>query len=294
MIDTKLIKAILKGALTFVPGMVALIKKKKSNHSCSNALFCYNLWLRVLVHLKETGVNTSLERIGEIGNGGSFGVGICALLSGTKEYYALEIEDIYDVEQNLNLLNEILAFFKQNTEITENPKINIETICFKYPEDLIKPLYLDEKIVKEIREDILSGFRESKRIHLVKNWQTHNSLELDFIFSRAVMEHVQNPSTVYESAIKQLKSKSFMLHDIQFHSHGLTKELDGQYKVSQILWKIIFGKRIYFLNRWQLTDHLEELNLLKCIILNVYKKYEISHNRRKVLVGASVLIKKEV
>ena len=112
MTDTKLIKALVKGAITYLPGFSNILDKKRSKsiHSCANAGFCYNLWLHILVHLKENeGKISFLKRIGEIGNGGSFGVGICALLTGSKEYYALEIEGAFNVEQNLVLLERLCS-----------------------------------------------------------------------------------------------------------------------------------------------------------------------------------------
>ena len=88
-----------------MPGIPFLLKMKraKSKHSSSNAEFCYSLWLSILVLFRENGLNPNLNIVGEIGTGGSMGMGICALLTGSAKYYALELEDVYDKENNLRI-----------------------------------------------------------------------------------------------------------------------------------------------------------------------------------------------
>jgi len=293
MADIKKIKAQAKGLMTFLPGIGYFLdaKKQKSLHSCSDPLFCYNLWLRILVYLKGNKININSARIGEIGNGGSFGLGICALLSGSAEYTSLEIERIFDVDLNLILLDDIVQLFKQKTPISSQLNTSIDIKCFDYPEDLIKPLFLNERYIEGLRAEISEGLINQNRLRILKNWQDYPSQNLDFIFSRAVMEHVRNPSNVYKSAINHLHVNALMLHDIELHSHGITNEPDGHYEIPERVWKIIYGKRKYFLNRWSLEEHLEELELMNCNILDVNKKYGTSLKHRDVLTGATVLSK---
>lgn len=295
MIDTKIIKAIAKGIVTYIPGASSILDKKKrtSKHSGSKAEFCYDLWLRILVFLEENSIRPHFKAIGELGSGGSLGVGICALLSGCERYYALEIDSIFDKDQNLKILDDIILLFRNKTRISDKYRqLNIKVSNFEYPENIIEPLFLQENIISEIRNDIINGFRHSQRITIVKNWVAQPSLNLDFIFSRAVMEHVSSPSNVYSGITVHLKEGSLMFHDIEFHSHGITTKLDGHYKIPNTLWKIIYGKRGYFLNRWSLSEHLKVIIQQKCIILKVSEHNEKSIDGKDVLIGASVLIEK--
>jgi hypothetical protein len=296
MIDAKLVKATAKGAITFIPGISFLLKKKKAKatHSSSNAEFCYSLWLSILVFFKENGIKPNLKRIGEIGTGGSVGIGICALLTGSEEYYSLEIEDLFDNEKNLKLLEEIISLLNKKTPISNKFKqINIKIENHEFPIEIIKPFFLENKIVSEIKNDLLAGGNKSKKISVIKKWESTDSLNLDFIFSRAVMEHVENPDDVYKGIAYHLKDKSYMLHDIEFHSHGITKASDGHYFIPNIIWKLICGKRSYFLNRWDLKKHLS------CIIknnFNIVKTSETLINfaieSGQVLNGAAILAEK--
>lgn len=296
MIDIKLVKAILKGMVTFIPGVSYLLKKKKtkSKHSASNAEFCYSLWLSILVYFNENGIKPNLKRIGEIGSGGSIGIGICALLTGSEKYYALEIENVYDKENNLKLLDEIVLLLKNKTPISDKFKqINIKIDSREFPEDLIKPIYFNESILSDIKTDLLTSCKRYQKLKIIKKWENVNTLNLDFIFSRAVMEHVTNPNDVYKGIAFHLNEKSYMFHDIEFHSHGITKKSYGHFFIPNILWKIIYGKRDYFLNRWDFKKHLSamiengfEIVKTRKTLINIEAKDE------QVLYGATVLAKK--
>jgi hypothetical protein len=148
-------------------------------------------------------------------------------------------------------------------------------------------------LIVELRNDIESGYTTQKRISIVKNWESQPTLSLDFIFSRAVMEHVADPATVYSAAASHLGMDSFMFHDIEFHSHGITKTIDGHYQIHPFLWKIIVGKRPFFLNRWKLNDHVLEISQNSFEIIDTKMNYfddSIVHG--EVLNGALVLAKK--
>jgi hypothetical protein len=296
MPDSYLIKSVIKGLVTFIPGISNLLSKikAKSKHSCYNAEFCYTLWLSFLVLLREKGIQTNLKKVGEIGNGGSLGVGICSLLSGSEKFYALEINQTYDKDQNLKLLDEITELFKNKTEISNKfRQLNISIQNFEYPEELISPLFLDNKLVEEIKNDILNGFIDSKRIEIIHNWESHSALDLDVVFSRAVMEHVAEPGKVYKAINKHLKKGSFVFHDIEFHSHGITKSIDGHYRIPGFLWKIIYGKRKHFLNRWSLQDHINCMTENGFELIETNEKSMIdSSDGIKKLQGATVLTQK--
>lgn len=297
MFDVKIIKALIKGLMTYIPGIAPIIDKKKlsTRHSGAQAEFCYTLWLSILTLFSDKGIQHKFSAIGEIGNGGSLGVGICALLTGCEKYYSLEIDHILDKNLNLNILDELVVLFKNKTCISDKyKKLNIKANSYEYPESLIEPLFLNEKFIEEIRADIINEFKNSKRLMIVKNWHSHSALNLDFIFSRAVMEHVLLPKNVYFGSATHLKVGSFMFHDIEFHSHGITKRIDGHFLIPGNLWKIIFGKRLYFLNRWSLNEHLT------CITNNGFKIIQVEENYtndsntpEKILYGAIVLAKRE-
>jgi len=291
MPDKNLLKAIIKGAFTFFPGVSFFYRKrkKKSNHSGASAHFCYTFWLSMLIYFKEKGIMPCTERIGELGNGGSFGIGMCAILSGTKEYFALEIEEVFNEEQNIQILEELVLLFKNKTPITYTyDVINFKIHSREFPEDLIIPIYLKNDVIDNIKADIKSRFINSREIKFIKNWHEKTSLNLDFIFSRAVLEHVENLESVYHAIYHHLKPNSLMFHDVEFHSHGVTKSLDGHYNLNPMLWKIIYGRREYFLNRCLPETHLKYISELGFDILDYFE----NKNNEKSIQGTAILAKK--
>lgn len=295
MFDISLIKAVLKGALTYIPGVNKKIdiKKKKTKHSAASAEFCYNLWLSILVFFNENGLKPNLKNIGELGSGGSFGIGICALLTGSVKYYALEIEEKFNVVDNLKMTDELVLLLKNKTPISNKFKqLNIKISNYNFPEELIASKYLDQNLISSIRDDISSYFSNSKHVFFISNWSIRPSLGLDFIFSRAVMEHVSSPDEVYKGIAAHLKENSYMFHDIEHHSHGITKSVNGHFYISKFLWKIIYGKRDYFLNRWRFQDHLLAISNRKIEIINIQKKYsKETKSIKQELIGSVILAK---
>jgi hypothetical protein len=295
MADINLIKAVVKGALTYIPGLSYILDKKKrtSKHSGFHAEFCYTMWLSMMVYFEENGIMPVFENIGELGNGGSVGVGICALLTGSKQYFALEIENHYDKENNLKLLDEIVTLFKNKAPISAHYKqLNIHISSHDYPISLINPRFLDNDLIEELRADIKSCCVGSKHLNIIYDWASKPNLNLDFAFSRAVMEHVRYPDQVYKHLGNNLKPGAYTFHDIELHSHDITRNINDHLKISEKLWKIIVGRRVYFLNRWQFIDHINALESLNFKIIHTQKLTEINHGSpHEVLVGAIIIAK---
>lgn len=293
MVDKLLLKSVVKGAITFIPGISFILERKKrgTHHSGSFAEFCYTLWLGLLHYLELNGIKKSFNNVGEIGCGGSVGVGICALLSGANNYYCLEIEDHFDKENNLKLLDDIVALFRSNSPIFNRYKqLNIPIKDYSFPTHLIIPRYFDEGFISELRDDIKNSCINSKHLKIIYNWQQSAELKLDFVFSRAVMEHVNDPLSVYADISRFVKNGTHSLHDIEFHSHGIKLNPAGHFKINNFLWYIISGKRQYFLNRTPLAEHINYLEKNNFKTIDIDKSFIInSQNSKSYLQGAIVL-----
>jgi hypothetical protein len=297
MFDLKTLKAFIKGGLTYIPGVMSLLNKSKEDtrHSCAQAGFCYTLWLSLLCFLKENEVKTNFFSVGEIGTGGSLGVAFCALLSGCEKFYALEVDQSFDKNLNLSLLDEIVLLFKNKASISsEYNQLNIKASSLDYPADIITQNFLSEEFINEIRNEILNGFENSKRIILIKNWEQQPSLNIDFIFSRAVMEHVSSPNDIYRAINPHLISNSYTLHDIELHSHGLSKKINGHYSISPLIWKIIHGKRPYFLNRWRTANHTDSITANNFVIVKTEENFRnVKEKEDNIPYGVVLLAKKK-
>jgi len=297
MVEKSVIKAVVKGLSTYIPGYEKLqyLKKKKSRHSTSNAMFCYTFWLGLLRYLHSNQAKVALDVVGELGTAGSLGLGLCALLTGAKKYYALEIETLYDVQRNLALLDELIDLFKANAPLsTDYSQINLPITDYTFPTQHIKPKYLDEEYVKCLRNE-LQRLPCGKTEHIFINnyWNKLASPQFGFIFSRAVMEHVKMPVSVYRGIYSILLPDAYMLHDIELHSHGVTKHINGHLQIPKLLWKIIEGKRKYYLNRFTSDDHLDAIQQFFDITSVTMRKADtVASDGSEQMLGLVVLAKK--
>ena len=71
------------------------------------------------------------EVVVEIGPGNSLGVGLAALLSGSKTYYALEKTQFWNVETNIRVFDELVAYFKMRKEVLDSSKFGCVPPSFK-------------------------------------------------------------------------------------------------------------------------------------------------------------------
>jgi hypothetical protein len=292
MMDYKLLKSILKGALTFVPGVGSYLskKKEKSQHSGSDDIFVYSLWLSTLVYLKENNLVAELSKICEIGNGGSLGIAFCALLTGFQKYYSLELRENIDFDKQLQLLDQIESLFNRKERIEHFDRLNIKIDNYEFPKETALPFQERAELVKKLKKELLNELVDSELISIVHNWDLKSSLGITFAFSRAAMEHVNNPHKIYQALNKHLIQGSFMLHDIEYHSHGITNSMNGHLRISPWIWFIIVGRRPFYLNRYQMSDHLSS------IIENgfsIVKTNELYYDDNQTFIGGVIVAVKK-
>jgi len=282
--DRKLLLSMLKGAATYLPAysIYERYHSRRSFHSGRNARFCYSLWLRNLVFLAQNNVVSRIASMAELGTGGSLGIGICALFTNADSYCALEVEDTFDCELNIKLVEELYDLFRNNTSIPDDdefPQINLKVHAYHFPKELLIKLGFNKKLIKERLFELSAAIRSLQNtphnsiISIQNSWvDTLNSRKecFNYIFSRAVMEHVSSPKAIYHKLSQLLVKNGLMFHDIEFHSHNITGNWDGHYHVPNCQWAIVFGKRKYFLNRCYPADHLEYVKNTNLKVLSTY------------------------
>lgn len=260
MVDRVTVYAGIKGFLTFFPGMQGILSrlKVKSQHSGQNAEFCFELWNRSMSLIASNNIPIRYDTFAELGAGGSLGIAFCAILSGFNKCLLLDKDSEYDHSENKKILEKIISLFlneKYQNKISSKKKTSL-------PEYHDSKSNLNNELIRarahKLRQELDKGI-VNNYFQFYYDWEQLDSLKIDFLFSRAVMEHVSNPNEIYHSLYNILSTNSYMLHDIELHSHGLTKEIDGHYKINENLWRLIHGKRAYFLNRYKSNDHTKAI-----------------------------------
>lgn len=250
----RLVKPIIKGLLTYIPGYLYLLNKKRSKriNSCSVPSFCFSLWNSLLLVLE----NKDRSIVSEIGPAGSLGLGICAILTGTKEYHVIDIESNYLLDRNLCLFDKIVDMFRNNVKCKSWDSINLP-YNQNYLE-IYKTKISDDVFVEMVRNDLIKCITNQKtQFFFIDKWESAKKNYYDIVFSRAVMEHVNEPFIIYKNIAFLLKDTGYMVHDIELHSHDLTKAVDGHLFIKDLIWKMIVGRREYLLNRLTSSEHFE-------------------------------------
>lgn len=267
---------LIRGIATYIPGFYSTFKKKKIGNR-DNPEYYYGLWLKHVTMLGAHGMKTMPESVAEIGPGNSLGVGIAALLSGSSKYLALDVVAYSDVEENLNVFDQLLYLFKNRVARPSK----------SWPD---YDMYLDENLFPSdiLTDEVLEKSLSEQRVHAIRNaiknvgsecdgisiqyyvpWDSPDVVldeTVDLILSHSVLEHVNDLRLTYESCYRWMRPKGYMSHQIDFRSHGTAVEWNGHWSYSDIIWKIIYGRRPYLINRQPRSVHM---NLIEDIDFDV-------------------------
>src|SRR5262249_38307365 len=79
---------------------------------------------------------------------------------------------------------------------------------------------------------------------------------VDFLFSQAVLEHIDDGEGAYGAMRAWMRPGGYLSHSIDVQSHGLTRSWNGQWTVSDTVWRIVRGRISYLINRQPVSCHL--------------------------------------
>lgn len=282
--NTEKILPIVKGFLKHIPGVEKMRVKKTGG--TINSRYCYSIWLRHLIHAsKDFNLKSIPVTVAELGPGDSIGIGMAALLTGVENYYALDVIKYWDAKRNLTIFNELFQLIKNKENIPDNkefPDAKPLLDSYEFPSNILSEKQLKKSLapkrVNEIRKEIavLDNSSKNKYINYFIPWNSAEIIKkgsVDFIYSQAVLEHVEDLETTYQAMNSWLKSSGIMSHQIDFKSHGITKSWNGHWIYSDFEWKIVKAKKEFLINRAPITRHIElhdlfNFNILKKIIFS--------------------------
>lgn len=269
------IQSLLEGALTFLPGCANYLSR--GTGGTHKARYCYSVWLRHLVMTSAYRNHHLSGRILELGPGDSLGTGLAALISGYSVYFALdEVPFASNSEKNINIFNELLSLFSNHEAIPdaiEFPAIKPSLSDYSFPDNLLPDqLRSDQKKIDAITSALTELNKPNGPITYVSPSNAARTIQqnsLDMIFSQAVLEHVDKLLELYENCFLWLKPGGLMSHQIDFKSHGVSKEWNGHWTYSPLIWHLIRGRRPYLINRLPCSIHLKLLKEIGFEVLHM-------------------------
>lgn len=276
------VKPIVKGAILHMPFVKKMLSARTGGSIHSR--YCYSVWLRHLLNWYSIKGNIP-AKVAELGPGDSMGTVLAALLSGCESAVALEVARYGSVEKNLKIFEELVELFKNKASIPDNkeyPKVVPFLDNYDFPNHIITDEILKKSLSEErlntIRQEIKDVYNpDNKLIKYHIPWNNDDIIDLetmDFVYSQAVMEHVEDVKGTYDAIYKWLKPDGLTSHSIDFKSHGITKSWNGYRTLSEFQWKIVKGGRLFLINRVPYSRHIEFQKKLNLKILKSipYKK----------------------
>jgi len=268
----KTILCILKGILTYVPGLYRAASG--STGGTDSARYCYSVWLRHLVLAGRNGLSHHPAVVAELGPGDSLGIGLAALLSGSSTYYALDVVEFASLERNLVILNELVELFRTRAPVPDEqefPHLRPLLDNYDFPGDLLP----DAQIVAAMRPERVEAIRaalvspntdagqtEGVLIRYQVPWNDSGIIEpnsVDLLFSQAVFEHVEEVERTHHEACAWVRPGGFLSHEIDFSCHLGLAQWNKQWTYGDFMWTLIKGRRSFLINREPCSTHLESL-----------------------------------
>ena len=262
------IKETAKGQLYRVPGYAALVNvSRRFRPRLATARYCYSVWLRHLVAAHENGLEPKLRVVLELGPGDSIGAGLAALLSSAERYVVVDWVRYTNVADNLDVLEELLTLFRNQSPIPDDdefPRIYPKLRSYAFPTDLIPALPSESKI-ERIRHALVHRDSDCSCIRYFAPYNRNDVViagGADVVFSQAVMEHVDDPESLYEATYDWLRPGGVASHVIDYRCHATSSRWNGHWTYSEAAWRLIRGKKPYLLNRMPHSRHRQLLT--KC------------------------------
>ncbi len=288
-------KYLLKGLIKNIPGIERIYNfHKHGGGDTASARYCYSIWLRHLVLAYKNGLSEMPKTIAELGPGHSIGVGIAALLSGVKKYHGLDLIRYSNAEINVGILHDLVDLFVNQAPIPDNeefPLIEPRLDDYSFPGHIITTSTINTLIQGEIIAKIEEAIRDidynktNETIVYEAPWNEvyveKNSV--DFIMSQTVLQHIDSIEDAYEKMDLWLKPNGMISHTIDLQSMLSADEWYGHWTYSDLEWKIVRGRKDYYINRLPLSAHLSFLQDHNFSIIYLTKKSELTIPNRKQL-----------
>lgn len=246
------IKPLLGGLTTiFVPQVAGTMGRR--NYPRVDAEYYYRTWLSHVRLAHHFGCWDAPQKVLEIGPGTSLGVGLAALLSGVNQYLAYDVNPLRQGLDEAALLSELASLYRANAPFAA-ADASLPTA------DLPPQLFAAERSASFLSPAWIDQIKHSLENRAAHIFYCNDPDELaansvDYIFSQSALEHVEELATMYDSMWKWLKPGGVMTHSIDFSAHGTSREWNGHWTCPDWLWRLVQGKRLYFLNRAPLSQH---------------------------------------
>jgi hypothetical protein len=237
--------------------------------------YCYAVWMRHLALCWQSGMDTLPSSVVEIGPGDSLGTGLAALLCGAHTLYAFDSVQHTNVERNLEILSDLVSLFERRIAIpsSEFPRLSPRLPDYGFPRSILP----DEKMAQNLDPARVEAIRQAVKqsvssqaspvdgilIRYIPSQGEYaamiKDIEVEMIFSQAVMQYEQDLERAYTVYYQRLKPQGWMSHQIDFSAHETSGVWNGHWSYSDFTWRIICGAQPYYLSRNPMSVHVQRI-----------------------------------
>jgi hypothetical protein len=261
------LKPVLKGALSWIPGVQRAFYDRSAAGGTAEAQYCYGVWMKHLSLLWRAGMRSIPGMVAELGPGKSLGCGLAALLSGVERYAALDVVRHASAATTVPLLEPMSALFRNRAPRSAKGWPDYDDMLDErlFPSRILT----DERLSRSLAAPRLAELSDAvqtldaKKQHPWLRYGTWRHApgvvvagEADLVFSHVVLSLVEDQEPFYQSCALWLKPGGWMSHQIDFSSLDVTDHWNGHLQYSEAVWRIIVGQRPFFVNRERLSRHL--------------------------------------
>ena len=287
------IRSVVKGALTYVPGVQRFLPKPNAGNNPGTPYY-YGVWLKHLALLSENGIDSAVESVAELGPGDTLGLGIAALLCGADRFYGLDVVAHTNPPQNLKVLDELSELLRRRAPRPTKGWPDFDHLLDSklFPSQILTDQRLSASLtpqriesIRQVLTDTNTERAGSITLAYRVPWSDTKVIQkdsIDLILSQAVLEHVVDIYKTYQAMYLWLKPGGVMSHQIDFRSHNLAREWNGHRAIPDWLWNIMVGKRAYLINREPWSVHrraITDCGFEMVCALQQYRNDGISRSR---------------
>jgi SAM-dependent methyltransferase len=259
-----------KGLLSWIPGIHRAFVAANFAGGTESAKYCYGVWLKHLTLLRAHGMATVPETVLELGPGASIGTGVAALLSGARNYLAVDVVRHLRENRDLALFHELAGLFRARAPRPRAgfPAYDQYLDARLFPSHILDEPRLAEALDPERLDRLeadIARLSQAGPESAIRYFAGDDAGEVperagDLVFSQVVLNHANELEPIYADCARWLKPGGWMSHQVDFTANGTAAEWNGHLAYGELAWKIVLGRRPYFINRAPVAEHLRLLD----------------------------------
>ena len=275
--DTNIEKAILPFYNNYFP------QKDKTGGSSEGEyvlqIFLLQTYFLKVKNYKKTN-SLNFNTICEFGPGDSVAIGLLYMIIYKSKYVAFDAYPYFDKGVSFKACSKALEHLK-NIDTSSSLALFLRSNRFSNSIDISNLFrYLKQNIIPNIKDlsskDISDAITKIE-YHAPYNLDDHkNKYQFDLIFSQAVLEHCDNLSEIYKFQKSNLHYDGVSYNHIDFKSHGTSFRWNGQYSISNKLYKSLEKSNTFqWINRMPISHHQ---SLIKEVGLKTFEVVKFKYN----------------